>query len=69
TSIQEITGMEGDMITMQEIFSFRQTGIGDGGTVLGHFSSTGIRPRFLERLHTFGITVPAQLFEPTRQGL
>ena len=68
TSIQEITGMEGDMITMQEIFSFRQTGIGDGGTVLGHFSSTGIRPRFLERLHTFGITVPAQLFEPTRQG-
>ncbi|WP_086147020.1 CpaF family protein [Janthinobacterium sp. GW458P] len=68
TSIQEITGMEGDMITMQEIFSFRQTGVGDGGTVLGHFSSTGIRPRFLERLHTFGITVPAQLFEPTRQG-
>ncbi|MDC8758024.1 CpaF family protein [Janthinobacterium fluminis] len=67
TSIQEITGMEGEMITMQEIFSFRQTGVGDAGAVLGHFVSTGIRPRFVERLHTFGISVAGALFEPQRR--
>lgn len=66
-SIQEITGMEGDVITMQEIFSFKQTGLSADGTVLGHFSSTGIRPRFIDRLHTFGITVSESLFDPTHQ--
>ena len=66
-SIQEITGMEGDVITMQEIFSFRQTGLGEDGVVIGHFCSTGVRPRFLERLRTFGITVSESLFDPTRK--
>jgi pilus assembly protein CpaF len=66
-SMQEITGMEGEMITMQEIFTFKQTGLGENGAVLGHFCATGVRPRFLERLHTFGITVPETLFDPTRQ--
>jgi len=66
-SIQEITGMEGDVITMQEIFSFKQTGLGEGGVVLGHFQASGIRPLFLERLRNFGITVSETLFDPSRQ--
>jgi pilus assembly protein CpaF len=66
-SILEITGMEGDIITTQEIFTFKQTGTDQNGTIIGHFSATGIRPRFLERLRAFGITVPDTLFDPTRQ--
>jgi pilus assembly protein CpaF len=65
-SIQEITGMEADVITMQEIFSFHQTGVANDGTVLGHFRASGIRPKFVERLRTRGIAVPDDLFEPTR---
>jgi pilus assembly protein CpaF len=65
-SFQEITGMEGDIITMQEIFTFRQTGLDDDGTVRGHFSATGVRPRLIERLNAFGIEVPERLFDPTR---
>ena len=67
TSIQEITGMEGEMITMQEIFTFRQTGISEDGTVQGHFHASGVRPRFLERLRAFGISLPETLFDPARQ--
>jgi pilus assembly protein CpaF len=65
-SVQELTGMEGEMITMQEIFAFRQTGVTDEGKVLGHFCATGVRPRFVDRLHTFGVTVPESLFDPSR---
>ena len=66
-SLQEVTGMEGDVITMQEIFLFKQTGLGENGAVLGHFCATGVRPRFVERLRTYGVTVPDNLFDPTRQ--
>jgi len=66
-SILEITGMEGDIITTQEIFTFKQTGTDQSGAIIGHFSATGIRPRFLERLRAFGIAVPDTLFDPTRQ--
>ena len=65
-SVQEITGMEGDVVTMQEIFAFRQTGIGPEGEVLGHFQATGIRPKFAERLHAFGVSLPDTMFDPTR---
>jgi pilus assembly protein CpaF len=65
-SITEITGMEGDMITIQEIFTFRQTGTNEAGTVLGSFVATGVRPRFAERLKNFGVVVPENLFDPTR---
>jgi len=65
-SLQEITGMEGDIITMQEIFTFEQTGIAADGTVLGHFQATGIRPKFVDRLRVHGITVPDELFDPQR---
>lgn len=66
TSIQEITGMESDIITMQEIFIFEQTGVAPDGTVLGHFRATGIRPKFVDRLRTRGIEVPDELFDPTQ---
>jgi pilus assembly protein CpaF len=66
TSIQEITGMEGEIITMQEIFAFRQTGVGQGGMVEGHFEATGVRPRFASRLQSFGIALPDGMFDPGR---
>ncbi|MDB5755981.1 MAG: pilus assembly protein CpaF, partial [Massilia sp.] len=66
TSIQEITGMEGDVITMQEIFAFRQTGVGADGAVAGYFHATGVRPKFSERLRSFGIALPDAMFDTTR---
>jgi len=67
TSIQEITGMEGEIITMQELFAFRQTGIGSDGLVQGHFQATGVRPKFSDRLRAFGVTLPDGMFDPSRQ--
>jgi pilus assembly protein CpaF len=67
TSIQEITGMEGDVITMQEIFAFEQTGLAADGTVQGHFRATGIRPKFAERLRIYGIPLREELFDPSRR--
>jgi pilus assembly protein CpaF len=64
-SIQEVTGMEGEIITMQEIFAFKQTGLGEDGRVLGHHTATGIRPRFIERLRNFGVSVSANVFDPS----
>jgi pilus assembly protein CpaF len=66
TSLQEITGIEGDVITMQEIFRFDQTGIAPDGRVQGHFLATGIRPKFVQRLITRGIEVRDDLFDPLR---
>jgi len=59
TSISEITGMEGETVAMQEIFHFERTGIDSMGKVLGRFRSTGIRPRFAERLKQYGMQLPA----------
>ena len=66
TSIQEVTGMEGDMITLQEIFRFEQTGVAPDGTVLGRFRATGIRPRFADRLLARGAPLADYLFDPDR---
>ncbi len=66
TSIQEITGMEGDVITMQEIFAYRQTGVGPNGEVQGYFEATGVRPKFADRLRAFGVQLPDEMFDPTR---
>ncbi|MDX2274119.1 MAG: CpaF family protein [Hyphomonadaceae bacterium] len=60
-SIQEITGMEGDVITMQEIFRFEQTGVDANGKVLGRFLLTGVRPDFLRSFQALGIPVPAEM--------
>jgi pilus assembly protein CpaF len=67
TSIQEITGMEGDVITMQEIFAFRQTGVGAEGEVQGYFHATGVRPKFAERLRSFGVLLPDAMFDPSKR--
>ena len=65
-SIQEITGMEGDTITMHEVFTFKQLGVGEDRKVKGHYAATGIRPQFTERLKVFGVPVPDALFDPTK---
>jgi pilus assembly protein CpaF len=65
-SIQEVTGMEGDIITLQEIFSFLQTGVGDDGKVQGHFRFHGVRPRFIDKFVVSGISIPRETFNPDR---
>ena len=63
-SIHEVTGMEGEMITLQEIFGYEQTGVNSDGSVKGRFRATGIRPRFSERLASRGIPLADYLFDP-----
>jgi pilus assembly protein CpaF len=63
-SLSELSGMEGDVITMQEIFRFRQTGIDPEGQVLGRFEAVGVRPRFAEHLAARGSPLSADLFRP-----
>ena len=63
TSISEITGMEGDVITMQEIFRFDKLGLGPDGKVLGRFVATGVRPKVCERLKGSGVNLPPDMFE------
>lgn len=65
-SLQEITGMEGDIITMQEIFAYKQTGVDDKGMIEGYFHATGIRPKFMQRLQVNGISIPDELFDPNK---
>jgi pilus assembly protein CpaF len=67
TSVSEITGMEENVISMQEIFNFSKKGIGPDGKVIGVFQPTHIRPRFLERLRVSGIVLPPTLFERETQ--
>jgi pilus assembly protein CpaF len=63
TNISEITGMEGDVITMQDIFVFERSGINPEGKVTGRFRATGIRPKASDRLAAAGVQLPMQLFE------
>ncbi|MGH9943139.1 MAG: CpaF family protein [Pyrinomonadaceae bacterium] len=63
TSISEITGMEGETITMQEIFQFERKGVDKDGKVIGRFRPTGVRPRFSERLKVYGMQLPRVFFE------
>ncbi len=62
-SISEITGMDENVLSMQEIFTFQRKGIGPNGKVLGTFKPSGIRPKFLERLRVAGVHLPPALFE------
>ena len=66
-SLSEITGMEGDVVTMQDIFRFRMTGRDADNLVIGHFEATGIRPKFLETLSSHGIELSPELFRPDRR--
>jgi pilus assembly protein CpaF len=63
-SVQEIAGMEGDLITLQELFTFQQTGLDENRKVKGRFKATGVRPKFAERLTAKGISFPTELFDP-----
>jgi pilus assembly protein CpaF len=63
TRITEITGMEGDVVSMQDIFEFKQTGLDENRIAVGHFVSNGIRPAVLEKLQACGIPVPVEIFE------
>lgn len=65
-NFQEITGMEGNIITTQEIFSFQQTGIDENHRVRGGFKMTGLVPRFIERFKALGIPIPYEIFDVTR---
>ena len=66
TSIAEITGMEGDIVQMQEIYKFVRTSTSEDGTVHGHFQATGVRPRFLSDLIARGIKIPGSYFDPSQ---
>jgi pilus assembly protein CpaF len=63
-SMQELTGMEGEIITMQEIFAFEQTGVDQDGKVQGKFRASGVRPRFADRLKMYGVPVADDSFDP-----
>ena len=64
TSIQEISGMEGDVITTQEIYTFERTGTALDGTVLGRFRATGVRPSMAQKIETYGIRLSDGMFDP-----
>jgi pilus assembly protein CpaF len=63
TSVSEITGMEGDIITMQEIYRFEKTGLGPDGKVVGRFAATGVRPKVCERLRSSGVLLAPDMFD------
>ncbi len=66
-SFHEITGMEGEVVSMQEIFRYKQTGIGAHGEILGEFRWTGLRPTFFDRFESTGISLPADILENKRR--
>jgi pilus assembly protein CpaF len=66
TGVSEITGMEGEVITMQDIFTFERTGLGREGKVQGRFQATGIRPKCSERIAASGLVLPRDMFEHSK---
>ncbi|TJX14166.1 CpaF family protein [Tissierella creatinini] len=67
SKISEITGMEGETITMQDLYVFRQDGFDEGGSVIGKHIATGIVPSFMEKLKAYGETIPSSVFTPDRR--
>ena len=63
TGITECVGMEGDLVTMQDIFTFEKTGVKENGRVIGRFRATGVRPKFYDKLKAAGITIPTSAFQ------
>jgi pilus assembly protein CpaF len=61
-AVSEVTGMEGEVLTMHELFEFVQTGVDNNGVAQGHFRATGLRPSCLPKLNARGAGVPVQLF-------
>jgi pilus assembly protein CpaF len=66
-SLQEITGIEGEVIALQEIFAFEQTGVHANGSIKGHFKAMGIRPRFVERFKVLGLSIPPDIFHARQE--
>ncbi|MEL6473073.1 MAG: CpaF family protein [Pseudomonadota bacterium] len=66
TSIAEITGMEGSVVQLQELFKFERTDTGEDGKVVGHFRATGLRPKFLDEMNRRGVRLPEDAFDPNR---
>ena len=66
TSLQEITGMEGEIVTLQEIFTFQQTDLDENRMVKGKFAMTGVRPKFVERFKALGIAIDPEVFDPSK---
>ncbi len=62
-SVTEVTGMEGEIVTLQDLFVFEKEGLDENGRVRGHFSATGIRPKFYEKLLAAGLDLPAAIFD------
>ncbi|MEX0307998.1 MAG: CpaF family protein [Ruegeria sp.] len=65
TSITEITGMEGDVISMQELFKFQRVGLTPDNKIIGHFTATGVRSHYSERFRLWGFDLPASIYDPT----
>jgi len=65
TSISEITGMEGDVISMQELFRYQRVGLTPENKIIGHFTATGVRSHFSERFKMWGYDLPSSIYEPT----
>jgi pilus assembly protein CpaF len=62
TSVTEVTTMEGEIVTMQEVFRYKRRGISQDGRVVGQFEATGVRPLFVDRLRVAGVELPPHLF-------
>ncbi|MFB9353453.1 ATPase, T2SS/T4P/T4SS family [Sneathiella chinensis] len=67
TSLQEITGMEGDVISMHEIFRFHRVSTDEDGNIHGYYVATGIRPKFCENLDAMGINLSTDIFKPNKR--
>jgi pilus assembly protein CpaF len=65
-SLQEISGMEGNIISMQEIFSFKQSGVDENGMVKGRFETCRIMPKFLQKFEAYGVSIPQDIFDPSK---
>jgi pilus assembly protein CpaF len=67
TSVTEVTGMEGEVVTLQDLFVFEKRGVNQEGRVIGRFAATGIRPKFYEKLLAAGIRLPMEMFETVEE--
>ena len=65
-AISEITGLEGEVIQLQDIMVFKRSGVRDDGTVIGEFRATGIRPQFLQELESMGLKIKSEYFDPSK---
>ena len=68
TSIQEVTGIEGDIISMQEVFRYQREGVDETGVIQGRFTATGIRSFYSARFQQYGLDLDTQLFTPVRKS-